>query len=324
VNRLRAYREIEGIKQEELADILDLSVPMISAIESGRRPFNGDLERLGYRKERLTLPDMSEPIHRARASTAVAAKKRAKELLRLAGEVFGELRNVTPKAPEVLMRTYPQTSNPDEIESLTSDLRAILRQEESGPIRNLTTLVERAGVCIVPIPDVPGLDGLSSWVNGIPVIGVNPWVPGDRFRFTICHECGHLIFHERHYDSAESDANRFAGSLLFPRDDFDAAMVDKPRLQHFIEMKSAWGMSVAALIYRAHELGYVDDARYRALQIQMAKWRKREPGEFQPAEGTLFRRLVKVNGGTSAVADKLGVNVDHLGAVLNWNRLRLA
>lgn len=35
MNRLRAYRDIEGINQAELADILDLSVPMISAIESG-------------------------------------------------------------------------------------------------------------------------------------------------------------------------------------------------------------------------------------------------------------------------------------------------
>ena len=38
-------------------------------------------------------------MHRARASTLVAAKNRAKEMLRLAGEVFADLTAITPKAP---------------------------------------------------------------------------------------------------------------------------------------------------------------------------------------------------------------------------------
>lgn len=87
--------------------MLELSPQMVSAIESGRRAFNGDLEVLGYRNLRLTLPDMSEPMHRARASTAVGARKRAKELLRLAGEVFAELVDMTPKAPDVLLQRLP-------------------------------------------------------------------------------------------------------------------------------------------------------------------------------------------------------------------------
>lgn len=322
MNRLRAYRDIEGITQTDLADLLGLSVPMVSAIESGRRPFNGDLNAIGYDQRRLVVPDMSEPIHRARASTAVSAKKRAKELLRLAGEVFGELIAVTPNAPRVLLHRVPSTSNLDEIDELGGEFRAVLGQEDSGPIRNLTAAVERAGVCLVPMPGLPGLDGLSSWVNDIPVIGTDPFVTGDRFRMTIGHECGHLTFHSRRHDTTESEANRFAGSVLFPRDDFDAAMVDKPKLSDFISLKGAWGMSAAAMIYRAHELDYVDDARYRALQIQMSKWRKREPGEIQPVAGTLFGRLVEVNGGVAAVASRLGVNAKHLASLVNWNRLR--
>jgi Zn-dependent peptidase ImmA (M78 family) len=324
VNRLRAFRDIEGLNQADLAELLDLSVPMVSAIESGRRTFNGDLSALGYGDNRLTLPDMSEPIHRARASTAVAAKKRAKELLRLAGEVFRELLDITPNAPDVLLRRMPGTSDLDAIEELSEELRAVLGQEETGPIRNMTALIERAGVCLVPIVGLPGIDGLSSWVNGVPVIGVNPFVSGDRFRFTVGHECGHLTFHDRRHDSTESEANRFAGALLFPRADFDAAMVDKPKLNHFIHLKGAWGMSAAAIIYRAHELDYVDDARFRALQIQMSKWRKNEPGEFQPVPGALFPRLVEVNGGVVEVAKRLRVNAKHLAALVNWNRLRLA
>ncbi|GFG71472.1 XRE family transcriptional regulator [Mycolicibacter senuensis] len=324
MNRLRAFRDIEGINQGDLADILGVSVPMISAIESGRRSFKGDLEILGYGNNRLSMPDMSEPIHRARASTTVSAKKRAKELLRLAGEVFGELLNVTAKAPSLLLQRQPPAIGSDEIEELALELRGVLGQEDSGPIRNLTALVERAGVCLVPIVNLPGLDGISAWVNDVPVIGLDPSVSGDRFRFSLAHECAHLIFHDRRHDSVESEANQFAGALLFPRDDFDAAMIDKPKLTDFVHLKGAWGMSAAAIIYRAHELDYIDDARYRALQIQMSRWRKNEPGEFQPVVGSLFPRLVEVNGGPTVVAKSLGVNGKHLRELLNWNRLRLA
>jgi Zn-dependent peptidase ImmA (M78 family) len=140
------------------------------------------------------------------------------------------------------------------------------------------------------------------------VIGVAPAVPGDRFRLTLSHEVAHLVLHARKTELAEREANRFAGALLFPADDFDLAMTARPLLSDFIALKSAWGISVAALVYRAHELGYVDDSRYRALQIQMAKWRKNEPGTFEPAHGQLLPRLVELNGGVDAGAADLGVN----------------
>jgi Zn-dependent peptidase ImmA (M78 family) len=89
-------------------------------------------------------------------------------------------------------------------------------------------------------------------------------------------------------------------------------------------MKSAWGVSVAALVYRAHELGYIDDQRYRALQIQMSRWRKSEPATFTPVPGQLLPRLVEANGGVAAVAKTMGINRHHLGKLVNWNHLRLA
>lgn len=322
MNRLRAFRDIEGLNQAALAELLEMSPAMVSAIEGGRRPFGGDLTTLGYSNDRLELPDMSTPMHRARASTLVAAKNRAKELLRLAGEVFQELVAITPNAPKPQLFKLDPVIGLDDVEDRAAEMRAVLGQEESGPIRNLTALVERAGVCIIPIAGLTGVDGLSAWVNGTPVIGIDPRAAGDRFRFGVAHECGHLSLHGRHHDNVEREANRLAGALLFPRDDFDAAMVDKIKLSDFISLKSSWGMSIAAAIYRAHELDYIDDARYRALQIQTSKWRKSEPGTFPASHGTLLSRLVEVNGGTAVVAEKLGVNIKHLAALTNWSHLR--
>ena len=324
MNRLRAYRDLEGLSQADLAEILGISPAMVSAVESGRRPFGGDLSVLGYRQDRLTLPDMSTPMHRARASTLVSAKNRAKELLRLAGEVFRDLTARTPKAPALQLERLAPVTSFDEIEDRAAEFRAMIGHEESGPIQNLTLLVERAGVCVVPVAGLEGVDAISAWVDGVPVIGINPHAPGDRVRFGVGHECGHLLVHGRHHDNIEREANRFAGALLFPRDDFDAVMVDKVKMQDFISMKASWGMSIAALIYRAHETEYIDDARYRSLQIQMSKWRKSEPGEFKPSLGTLFNKLVEVNDGPVSVADSLGINLTHLKWLMNWSHLRVA
>jgi hypothetical protein len=68
----------------------------------------------------------------------------------------------------------------------------------------------------------------------------------------------------------------------------------------------------------------LDDRRYRALQIQMSKWRKSEPGTFTPAFGQLFPRLIEVNGGVADVASKLGLNKTHVAQLTNWTHLRVA
>lgn len=324
MNRLRAYRDIEGLSQQGLGEILGISPQLVSAIEAGRRTFSGDLSLLGYSDERLSFPDMSTPLHRHRASTTVAVKKRAQELLRLAGEVFRELRDRTPDAPATMLERHAGPASFDELEDLAADARFALRQDERGPIGNLTSVIERAGVCLVPIVGLDGIDGISSWVEDVPVIGLSPSVPGDRFRLSLGHESGHLTFHTKKSGTSETEANRFASYLLFPQADFHAAMPARPQLRDFINLKKNWGVSVAALVYRAHELDYIDDSRYRALQIQMSKWRRQEPGTFEPMRGQLLAKLVEVNGGPTKVAAELGVNRSHLAELLNWSHLRVA
>jgi Zn-dependent peptidase ImmA (M78 family)/predicted transcriptional regulator len=324
VNRLRSYRAIEGINQEELGHLLGISTPMVSAIESGRRAMSADLTQLGYSQERFPIPDMSAPLHRHRVSTTVANKKRAQEILRLAGEVFHDLRGITERAPRTTLERLSPPTSMEEVEELSLEVRYMLQHEESGPIRNLTSSIERAGVCIVPLTALPGIDGLSSWVNGVPVIGISTSIPGDRFRFTLAHELMHLLVHSRPTDLTEPEANRFAGALLMPRSEFEAVMPSRPQLRDFISLKSSWGIAVSALVYRAHELERLDDKRYRALQIQMSKWRRSEPGTFQPVFGELLPRLISVNGGAAEAASKLGLNKDHVAQLANWTHLRIA
>lgn len=324
MNRLRSHRYINGLTQEELGRILGVSPALISAVESGRRPRTFDLKPLGYTEDRYDVAPMSEPMHRQRASTLAASTKRAKELLRLAGEVFNDLAASNSNVPVSMLEQLATPMSDDDIDAAAIDVRSMLGVEESGPIRNLTSSAERAGICLVPIVSLKGIDGMSAWVDGTPVIGLSPTVPGDRFRFSLAHELGHLVLHRTRHANVEDDANRFAGSLLISEDDIRTALPAMPMLQDFAHVKNNWGISIAALVYRAHQLDMVDDRRYRALQIQMSKWRQKEPGEFEPVHGALLPRFVEIAGGPNAVAHTLGIPADHIREVVTWSHLRAA
>ena len=94
------------------------------------------------------------------------------------------------------------------------------------------------------------------------MIGLDPTQPGDRFRFSLLHELAHLLMHRKSSRVAEDEANRFAGAALIPRSDVDQAMEERPTLSDFIALKKRWGISVAALVYRAKELQHIDERRY--------------------------------------------------------------
>lgn len=62
-------------------------------------------------------------------------------------------------------------------------------------------------------------DGLAATVNDVLVIVVGMGWPGDRQRFTLAHELGHLILKDRLAPQLDKEraANRFAGAFLVPR-----------------------------------------------------------------------------------------------------------
>ena len=323
VNRLRSFRWIEQISQTELGELLGISTQLVSAIESGRRSATCDIAKLGYSPSRFETADMTEPLHRQRATTLVTSTRRAKELLRLAGEAFSGLQqDIPPTYKNRLKRLSPARSDTEVAECANRVRVAVLDQEEYGPIRNLTAAVERAGICLIPIVGLQGIDGISSWVERQPVIGLNIDVPGDRFRLSLAHEIGHLVLHSDKTRTSEGEAYRFASALLMHDDEFAAAMPERPVLSDFISLKSSWGISVAALVYRAHQHGHLNDRAFRSIQIQMSKWRKSEPAEFPPVYGQLLPDLVERNGGIPICADRLGLNQKHLREVTAWHRLR--
>src|SRR5262249_10925519 len=157
-----------------------------------------------------------------------------------------------------------------------------------------TRALERAGVAVAPmmLPDAEneettavGHFGVSFWagVNTTALVGYFPGASGDRDRFTLGHEAGHLVLHTFRprilHAVAESEANRFSTALLLPLGRARVELSDKLKLTDYARLKAAWGVSIQAMIMRGNTIGAIGDTRKNSLFVQLSAkgWRKHEP-----------------------------------------------
>jgi len=170
----------------------------------------------------------------------------------------------------------------------------------SGPLKNLTALVERAGV-IVGTSDFGGasISGMTFRVPGQPpLVLLNGQHPADRMRFTLAHELGHLVMHRFPTAEMEEEANEFASALLMPATDIKEAFAGRRiSLELLAALKPEWKVAMQALLMRAKSLGYVDSNQNRYLwqRISARGWRLREPPEldFAHEKPVVLRSIIK-------------------------------
>ena len=176
-----------------------------------------------------------------------------------------------------------------------------------GPVRNLTAVMERAGV-VVSLSDFRGasVSGMTFRVPGHPpLVLLNADHPSDRMRYTLAHELGHLVAHRFPSPEMEQEANEFAAEFLMPAVDirhyFEGRRIT---LELLAALKPEWRVSMQALARRARDLGFADSNQYRYLMqsISQRGWRTREPAELDfPREEP------------SVVPDILKTHLDELG-----------
>lgn len=137
--------------------------------------------------------------------------------------------------------------------------------------------------------------------NGAPIIFLNSSLQGDRQRFSLAYELGHLLMHTYNSVSHERDisheANLFAAEFLMPADDIRKDFEKGITIPLLGELKRKWKVSMIALLYRADDLGMLtaNQKRYLVQQFNQLRIRRREPQELDiPVENpTLIRKLLE-------------------------------
>jgi len=174
----------------------------------------------------------------------------------------------------------------------------------SGPIVNLLGLLEDKGIKVYEAKGIEGFEGLSGRFGNCPFIAVSKDFPADRVRFTAAHELGHVLCDltenegEEESESPESRCHAFGAAFLLPKAALERVFTPTRRkvtLGELGEIKETFGVSLQAIMYRAHGLGLVSDRQLRAFRetIKVKGWVVEEPVSYVGHErATRFRRML--------------------------------
>lgn len=182
------------------------------------------------------------------------------------------------------------------------------------PIPCLVELLEENGIKVLSF-HLESVDGLTASVH-VPggrkdhVVVVNDSIHGERQRFTLAHELGHLVMDVPDDINKEKAANRFAGAFLMPEEALWRE-VGKHRSsiggKELFYLKKIFGVSVQAIVYRCMELEILSGPVCRRLFVKFGKlgWRSPpyEPHPLPPETPTRYKRLVYRALSENAISD---------------------
>lgn len=322
-------RESRGVTQGELAkriaETLGRAVTQgtISKIEQGLLNVSDEIltslvsvlkypQSFYYQNDEIYSAGMSQ--HRKRAS--LPSKTLCKidaltNIIRL--HIKSLLKSVEGLDTRIPYYDIDEYCDPNQIAGMVRQAWCIPR----GPVDSVTKYLEKAGIIVVHCDfETRLIDGITMNCGDRlpPVIFVNKEITGDRLRFTLAHELGHIIMHKFPSEKMEEEANMFASEYLMPASDI------KPNLAYLTlhklaDLKLHWKVSMAALVYRATALGMITprQSQYLFMQLSKAGYKTREPVELDvPKEvPVLLRKIIDVH------VNDLNYSVEEIAKILH-------
>jgi transcriptional regulator with XRE-family HTH domain/plasmid maintenance system antidote protein VapI len=300
--RIHAARKAQGLSLRALAERVGLSHEMIRRYERGEAtPDGATLIKIADALERnldyFFRPALLGEIKPAfRLKRKLPARQRAAILAQvqdwlerylLIESILGlETRFEFPEG-----FPYPVRQMED-VEDAAVALRNTW-QLGLDPIANLTELLEERGLRVGMLSGFEAFDGCTFEVeigsHRQPVLMYAEGCPGDRQRFSIAHELGHLMLRVESDLDEEKVANRFAGAFLAPKPSVLREITELGNmltLSELMRLKQKYGMSMQAWIHRLRELQLISkESASRTFKLFRERgWLKTEPGTPYPPE----------------------------------------
>ncbi len=298
-------REARGYSQAELADASGVSRQSISRFELNdvnlSEAFISNLadtlkfaEPL-YKLQKETLPPAT---YRRRDTIPAKLLTKIDALINVYAFGISHLLNAI-KFDQLNVPLFPVTENSTP-EQAAQQTRSTWKMP-SGAVTNLTATMEANGFITLGVDfETERIDSRSILIDEkYPVIFYNKKLQGDRLRFTLAYELGHIVMHTRSKvlrldDSHE--ANVFAAEFLMPKADIVQDLNSKIDVEELALLKNKWLVSMQAILYRAEDLGVITEnhKRYLVNRFNQLQIRRREPKELDVAieRGQLLRDLI--------------------------------
>jgi Zn-dependent peptidase ImmA (M78 family)/transcriptional regulator with XRE-family HTH domain len=320
-------REYRVLTQEDLGRKTGFSQPKIARIESG---VGSDLDPEDAHRlaKELEFPldffqqdevrvgfGSSSYFYRKRTSLSSADRKRIQSIVNL-------FRIHLKRMLSAVDMEYTRPFRRMEIEDyggIPSGVARALRaywKLPDGPVGDLTGAAEAAGILIIPCNfGTREIDGTSLWLGELPpMVFIRRDLPGDRWRFTLAHEVGHLLMHELPTETMEREADQFAAELLMPEKSIrpQLARFQSITLADLANMKLYWKVAMQAVLRRSLDLGCTTEnhARYIYQRMSSAGQRMVEPIEIEREAATVVEKLV------TCFIEQMGYTADALASFL--------
>ena len=328
-NRLKSARKMAGLSMEDLAKKAGNIVTRqsISKYEKGLMNPSSDVlicladtlevrPEYFFRKNTIELAGMQ---FRKRANLPVkiieSLKQRTIDFL----ERYIEL--------ESILGVQEKFSNPlidfniktiQDVEKAALKLRAAWKLG-LAPLSNLLELLEENGIRVHEVQNIDDFDGLSARVGDFHVIVINNTLSTDRIRFTAAHELAHILCEFPKNYQKEKLCHAFAGAFLLPKAILERELMKKREqisLWELEEIKQLYGISIQAIVKRAHMLGIVSDFFYRNFQVMLNRkgWKKKEPFEYKGREEAIrFKQLLHYGVSEEIITLSRGAELANMG-----------
>lgn len=303
---LMLAREARGLTQLELADLAGINRSNISRFEQDEMGFSDDvliklIEALKFPEHFFMQNEEVLPPALYRRRDKVPAKVLSYidanlNIYRLNLQRLFEAMKLETK--EIPLLPVSENGTPANI---AQKLRKIWNVSKAE-IANMIELLESNGIMTLAVDfKTDRVDSRSTFIlNKYPVVFYNKALLGDRLRFTLAHELGHIIMHTRQAllstEEVGHEANLFAAEFLMPEKEIRIDFKETINLDLLARLKRKWKVSMQAILYRANDLNMLSDnqKRYIIGQFNALKIRRREPVELDIAieRGSVVRDLI--------------------------------
>lgn len=327
-------RESRNMTQEQLATKIGEPQSVLSDIERGKTEISNSLiEKIGaelqYPVSFFTLQKsinrLSKFYYRKRETFP------AKHIAPLEAKI-DILRKVYLKLIEQVQVNYkglPQlpVTVDNTPERIADNVRLFFNLDDS-PIDRPFTLVEKLGIPVILIDVVSDkFSGLTVQTDSnIPLIIINKNLPSDHQKFTLFHELGHLIMHSPFTDDpdfydaladkdiVEKQADTFASAFLMPAKKAWLTF-QSMNYSRLTDLKLYWKCSKQSIMYRAKDLGVIDERKFKNLYIELSRngERKNENIKITIDQPVLLKKIVGVyeqqlNYNRNSLANECGLH----------------
>lgn len=340
-DRLRLARFRSGLTIKELAEKVGVTHSSISQYENDRtRPTSATLAKLAmatgvspgfFRFDRRPVSSggLDGTHFRSLRSTSKTVRAAAWAWSELVLDVADTLERYV-RLPSVNLPEYPLSI--EESDNSLIDAAAMLRKSwnlPEGPVGNLISHMEAHGILVTRASIAnQGVDAFSHYQGSRPVVVLGPpEKDAARSRFDAAHELGHLVCHPEADPGGnqEHQAHAFAAELLMPRKYMVELLPKRFDLGSYARLKHEWGVSIAALLYRARQLQVISDAAYRKAVVTLNKkyGRKNEPFKLRSFEqpAVLRSAIELIINSTELTIEDLAnetcISVEEIEAIIN-------